>query len=145
MRQCFASPQSLLCRDVTRSTSTVMRQCFWAIARSIRLLLFFGAAKLRYSVCAAGGRLRDPDHGNGCGVIGALRLFLLLRRLGQCRVDLLQFVVAASHGRSQWREPAAWRASDQLITRFTRSPVDAQLGGERDDCEAGLQPARWDR
>lgn len=47
---------------------------------------------LRRNVSAAEGRRRDPDPGNAAGCIAALRLFLLLRRLGQCRVDSFQFV-----------------------------------------------------
>ena len=57
-----------------------------------RLPLFFAAAELRRNVRAAEGRCRDPDHGNATGCIAALRLFLLLRCVNRCRVDLFQFV-----------------------------------------------------
>jgi hypothetical protein len=56
------------------------------------LPLFFAIAELRRNVRAAESRRRDPDHRNATDCVAALRLFLLLRRVNRCRVDLLQFV-----------------------------------------------------
>lgn len=58
-----------------------------------RLLLSFEAGEfLRRNVSVAEARRRDPDHGNAAVCIAVFRLFSLLRRLGQCRVDSFQFV-----------------------------------------------------
>jgi hypothetical protein len=105
-----------------------------------RLPLSFEAGELlRRNVSAAEGRRWDPDPGNAAGCIAALRLFLLLRRLGQCRVDSFQFV-----GKVETTEAVVGdRADIGLSDAFRRCGASRQSRSDPQSPYKSRSAAHW--